>query len=571
MFEFSKMRIVEYHTAFGSSCLVEADEEPPHDVSKEALETSLIFSLALHSKVMDEIHVMRKLVIDGSNTTGFQRTMLVASGGHLVVAGKKIGVQSICLEEDAAKLIDDDKAVRKFGLDRLGVPLVEIALEPVMGKPDEIMQVALTLGRLLRASKRVARGLGSIRQDVNISVQNGAVVEVKGVQQLDQLVRVIEHEMQRQNGLIVIAEKLKKRKVDVSKVGDKIEDITDILSKAKSKVVKKILDGGGLFRAIRVPGFAGMIGFEPYPDIRIGKELGKLVRFYELDGVFHSDELPNYGITEQEVAAVRSRLQVDGNDAFVIVGGPKDMAKFASDAIIRRLQTALTGVPAETRAATQDGKTVFLRPRPGAARMYPETDIPTIPVMDSMLKVLLDKVPRSWDEIVDSLVKKYNLNKKLASQIFDSDYLGVFEEIASTTKVQPTFVASKLTEDLTSLQRQGLDTLVLTNSMIKDIFAKLDSGSIAKESVNILFERLMKNEARTVDEAIKTAGVSSISDEELSKGLDRIINDNITVVKEKGMNARSTLMGRAMAEYRGKADGQKINAMLEGKLQKLVK
>ena len=571
MFEFSKMRIVEYHTAFGSSCLVEADEEPPHDVSKEALETSLIFSLALHSKVMDEIHVMRKLVIDGSNTTGFQRTMLVASGGHLVVAGKKIGVQSICLEEDAAKLIDDDKAVRKFGLDRLGVPLVEIALEPVMGKPDEIMQVALTLGRLLRASKRVARGLGSIRQDVNISVQNGAVVEVKGVQQLDQLVRVIEHEMQRQNGLIVIAEKLKKRKVDVSKVGDKIEDITDILSKAKSKVVKKILDGGGLFRAIRVPGFAGMIGFEPYPDIRIGKELGKLVRFYELDGVFHSDELPNYGITEQEVAAVRSRLQVDGNDAFVIVGGPKDMAKFASDAIIRRLQTALTGVPAETRAATNDGKTVFLRPRPGAARMYPETDIPTIPVMDSMLKVLLDKVPRSWDEIVDSLVKKYNLNKKLASQIFDSDYLGVFEEIASTTKVQPTFVASKLTEDLTSLQRQGLDTLVLTNSMIKDIFAKLDSGSIAKESVNILFERLMKNEARTVDEAIKTAGVSSISDEELSKGLDRIINDNITVVKEKGMNARSTLMGRAMAEYRGKADGQKINAMLEGKLQKLVK
>ena len=571
MFEFSKMRIVEYHTAFGSSCLVEADEEPPHDVSKEALETSLIFSLALHSKVMDEIHVMRKLVIDGSNTTGFQRTMLVASGGHLVVAGKKIGVQSICLEEDAAKLIDDHKAVRKFGLDRLGVPLVEIALEPVMGKPDEIMQVALTLGRLLRASKRVARGLGSIRQDVNISVQNGAVVEVKGVQQLDQLVRVIEHEMQRQNGLIVIAEKLKEKKVDVSKVGDKIEDITDILSKAKSKIVKKILDGGGLFRAIRVPGFAGMIGFEPYPDIRIGKELGKLVRFYELDGVFHSDELPNYGITEQEVAAVRSRLQVDGNDAFVIVGGPKDMASFASDAIIRRLQTALTGVPAETRAATQDGKTVFLRPRPGAARMYPETDIPTIPVMDSMLKVLLDKVPRSWDEIVDSLAKKYNLNKKLASQIFDSDYLAVFEEIASTTKVQPTFVASKLTEDFTSLQRQGLDTLALTNSMIKDIFAKLDSGSIAKESVNILFERLMKNEARTVDEAIKTAGVSSISDEELSKGLDRIINDNITIVKEKGMNARSTLMGRAMAEYRGKADGQKINAMLEGKLQKLVK
>jgi glutamyl-tRNA(Gln) amidotransferase subunit E len=571
MFEFSKMRTVEYHAAFGSSCLVEADEEPPHNVSREALETALVFSLALHSKVMDEVHVMRKLVIDGSNTTGFQRTMLVASGGYLDVAGKRVGVQSICLEEDAAKLIGEDKGVRKFGLDRLGVPLVEIALEPVTGKPDEIMQVALTLGRLLRASKRVARGLGSIRQDVNISVQNGAVVEVKGVQQLDQLIKVIEHEMQRQHGLIQIAQKLKERQVDVSGVGDRIEDVTDILGKAQSKIVKKILDGGGVFRAIRAPGFAGMIGFEPYPDIRIGKELGKLVRFHDLDGVFHSDELPNYGITEQEVAAIRSRLQAGGNDAFVMVGGPKDKVGFASDAIIRRLQAAVNGVPTETRAATPDGKTVFLRPRPGAARMYPETDIPTIPVTDSMLKALVDKVPRSWDEIVDSLAKKYDLNKKLASQIFDSDYLGVFEEIAGATKVQPTFVASKLTEDLTSLQRQGLDASALTDGMIKDIFVRLDAGTIAKESVNIIFEKLMKNEAKTVDEAIKAAGVSSIGDEELGKGLDRIINDNMAVVKEKGMNALSTLMGRAMAEYRGKADGQKINAMLKDRLQKLVK
>lgn len=571
MFEFSKMRTVEYNTAFGSSCLVEADEEPPHDVSKEALETALIFSLALHSKVMDEIHVMRKLVIDGSNTTGFQRTMLVASGGYLEVTGKKVGVQSICLEEDAAKLLGDEKGVRKFGLDRLGVPLVEIALEPVTGKPEEIMQVALTLGRLLRASKRVARGLGSIRQDVNVSVQNGAVVEVKGVQQLDQLVKVIEHEMQRQHGLILIADKLKEREVDVNKIGDRIEDVTDILAKAQSKIVKKILDGGGLFKAIRVPGFAGMIGYEPYPDIRIGKELGKLVRFYDLDGVFHSDELPNYGITEQEVVAVRTRLQAGDNDAFVIVGGPKEKVGFASDAIIRRLQAAVNGVPAETRAATPDGKTVFLRPRPGAARMYPETDIPTIPVTDAMLNALEDKVPRSWDEIVDSIAKKYSLNKKLASQIFDSDYLAMFEEIASATKVQPTFVASKLTEDLTSLQRQGLDPSILTDEIIKDVFSRLDSGSIAKESVIVIFEKLMKKEAKTVDEAIKSAGVSSISDDELGTGLDKIINTNMAIIKEKGMGALSTLMGRAMAEYRGKADGSKINAMLKDKLQKLVK
>ena len=589
MFEFSKMHTVEYQAAFGSSCLVEADEEPPHDVSKEALETALIFSLGLHSKVVDEIHVMRKIVIDGSNTTGFQRTMLVASGGYLDIAGKRVGVQSICLEEDAAKLIVDEKRVRKFGLDRLGVPLVEIALEPVTGRPSEIMQVALTLGRLLRASKRVARGLGSIRQDINISVQNGAVVEVKGVQQLDQLVKVIEYEIHRQHGLIVIAQKLKEKNVDIKKVGERIEDVSDILGNtASSRIVKKILEGGGEIIAIKVPGFAGMIGFEPYKDVRLGRELGKLVKFYDIDGIFHSDELPNYGITEEEVAAVKQRLQMNDSDAFVILGGPNNKVRFASDAIIHRLKASVDGVPAETRAATSDGNTVFLRPRPGVARMYPETDIPPIAITDSMLVSLADKAPRQWDEIVDSLAEKYNLNRKLASEIFDSEYLDIFEEIASITKVQPTFIASKLTEDLTSLQRQGLDASILTDPVIKEIFRRLDRGSITKESVVLIFEKLMKNEpnivkianerinvgedmeAKIVNSAIEAVGAISISDEELSQGLDRIIRNNMAMIREKGVNALSTLMGRAMAEYRGKANGQKVNAMLKDKMSKIV-
>jgi glutamyl-tRNA(Gln) amidotransferase subunit E len=591
MFEFSKMHTVEYQAALGSSCLVEADEEPPHDISKEALETALIFSLGLHSKVMDEIHVMRKIVIDGSNTTGFQRTMLIASGGYLDIAGKRVGVQSICLEEDAAKLIEDDKGVRKFGLDRLGVPLVEIALEPVTGRPSEIMQVALTLGRFLRASKRVARGLGSIRQDINISVQNGAVVEVKGVQQLDQLVKVIEYEIRRQHGLIVIAQKLKERNVDIKKVGDRIEDVSDVLGNAaSSRIVKKILEGGGVIIAIKVPGFAGMIGFEPYKDVRLGRELGKLVKFYDIDGIFHSDELPNYGITEEEVAAVKQRLQMNDGDAFVILGGPNDKVRFASDAIIQRLKASVDGVPAETRAATPEGNTVFLRPRPGVARMYPETDILAIAITDSTLVSLADKPPRQWDEIVDSLAEKYNLNRKLASEIFDSEYLDVFEEIASITKVQPTFIASKLTEDLTRLQRQGLDASVLTDQVIKEVFTRLDRGSITKESVVLIFEKLMKNEpnivkivnkqinvnvgedmeVKIVNAAIEAVGAISISDEELSKGLDRIIRNNMAMIKEKGTNALSTLMGRAMAEYRGKANGQKVNAMLKDKMSKIV-
>jgi glutamyl-tRNA(Gln) amidotransferase subunit E len=181
IFEFTKMSTIKYHSSYTASCLVEADEEPPHEINRDAMDTALIISLALNSNIIDEINVMRKIVIDGSNTSGFQRTMLISYGGYLQVNGKKIGVQTICLEEDSGKLLSDNGKFKEYGLDRLGIPLIEIALEPVIGTPTEIVKIALTLGRLLRASKRVARGLGSIRQDVNISINNGkGIVEIKG-------------------------------------------------------------------------------------------------------------------------------------------------------------------------------------------------------------------------------------------------------------------------------------------------------------------------------------------------------------------------------------------------------
>jgi len=185
LFEKTKSKKINYYANSQSSCLVEKDEEPPHDLNHDAKKISLLISSMLESKIFSEIHVMRKTVIDGSNTTGFQRTMLVSQGGNLKVNGKNIGVQAVCLEEDAAKLLKDEQNERNYSLDRLGVPLVEIALEPVSTKPSGVKEIALTLGRLLRATRMVKRGIGSIRQDVNISVMNSGVVEVKGVQQLD--------------------------------------------------------------------------------------------------------------------------------------------------------------------------------------------------------------------------------------------------------------------------------------------------------------------------------------------------------------------------------------------------
>lgn len=570
LFEFSKMRSIQYFASAESSCLVEADEEPPGDIDIEALESSLIFALALDSKIVDEVHVMRKIVIDGSNTSGFQRTMLIAVGGGLAVGEKKIGVQSICLEEDASKLLPDQNKSKSYGLDRLGVPLVEIALEPVTGKPEEIKQVALTLGRLLRASKRVARGLGTIRQDVNISIQGGKVVEIKGVQQLDQLAPIIEFEMKRQHGLNIIATELKKR--GISNCTGGVTDVTQILSHSESKIVRKILESSNdaCFKAIRISGFAGMLGFEPYPSIRLGRELGKLVSYYGLNGVFHSDELPNYGIEVREVEDIKETTQTGPSDAFVLIGGPISNVDLAVVAVMQRMRDAILGVPAETRAATPDGQTVYLRPRPGSARMYPETDIPPITVTNEILQSLRDRVPKPWDELVESLSKKFSINKKLANQIFDSDYLDLFYKIVEITGANPTFVASKLTEDIVSLQRKGFDSSNLTQEMILEVFQRLQNAQISKESIVQIFEALMKKSALSVEDAVSKLGATSMTDADLSMAIDKIIEQNIGTVRLKGLDSLGTLMGRAMAELRGKADGQRINSMLKAKIAKMV-
>jgi glutamyl-tRNA(Gln) amidotransferase subunit E len=576
IFEFKKMRIIKYHAASESSCLVEADEEPPQQINREALESALIFSLALHSKIVDEIHTMRKIVIDGSNTSGFQRTMLVAQGGYLDIGGRKVEVQSICLEEDAAKLVSDHGIVREYGLDRLGIPLVEIALAPVSGRPQEIMHVALALGRLLRASKRVARGLGSIRQDVNISINNGDVVEIKGVQRLDQLIKVIEYEITRQYGLTLIAQKLKKDTKSVKvQIDNRIEDITDILRESSSQVVRKYLAEDRskvVFRAIKVKDFAGMIGFEPYPGIRIGKELGEMVRFYGLGGIIHSDELPNYGITAEEIVAINRRLgAIDGQDAFVIVGGSRDGIDFAVDAIIQRLKQVSYGVPAETRAAMLDGKTIFSRPRAGAARMYPETDIEPIPINNQILSALKDKIPKPWEDIIIALSNRYGINRKLAEEIFDSQYLDIFEEIANSTKILPTFIASKLTEDIVRLQRQHLDITILSKDMILDIFKRLDAGAIAKESIVLIFEKILTKECRTVNEAVERLGIEPIKEQEVEMIVDKILQENRSIINSKGRASVSALMGKCMSILRGKADGKTVNLILNQKLEQLLR
>jgi len=569
LFESKKIKTVKYQSSKNANCLIESDEEPPRTVNNEALELVLTISLALNCTIEDELHIMRKIVIDGSNTTGFQRTILVGRNGFLEVEGIRVGIQSVCLEEDAARIINEDKKEdenKAYSLDRLGIPLIEIALEPISNSPIFVTNVAQTVGRLLRSTKKVTRGLGSIRQDVNISTENGPVVEVKGVQQLSQLPLVIEYERKRQDALNQIANELKKRDIDESSFIDNVTDVTQLLSKSSSKVVKKILTGDSRFTAFVLRRFKGILSFEPYPGIRLGKELGDLVKVYGIGGIFHSDELPNYGITTEDVESISDVLRMDKNDAFVLIGGPTKSLNTVLLELFTRIKKGFSGIVPETRSARLDGVTVFSRPKSGSSRMYPETDIPYISIDEGKLKQLSQDTPQQWNEIIDQICKKYNINKTLAENIFDSKYFSLFEKIVSHTSTSPSFVISKLTEDLVSMEREGYDSSILSEDVLFCLFTELDNSRITKESIPLVIEKLLKNESMDVDEIISSFGTESISEGYVDQTISKIIHENSNVISQKGLDSVGLLMGRCMEVLRGKIDGEKVNKKLIAKL-----
>lgn len=549
LFEESKGAEFTYRAHPSSSCAVEADEEPPRPPDPSAVEAALLIAGALRSEPFQYLHPMRKTVVDGSNTSGFQRTMLVSEGG-CIEAGGKIPIQSICLEEDSASKIKNGE----YGLERLGVPLVEIATGPFEAEPGRTREVALALGRLLRATKRVRRGIGTIRQDVNVSV-GGAVVEVKGVQQLDQLDKVVEFEVSRQEGLQKISQKIR----ETGWQREQWRDVGSELSGSQSKPVAKALAKGGAVLGARFAGMAGAFGYSPSPDVRLGKDIAEVARALGLGGVLHSDEMPG-ALSEQETSKVSKYLDVGGGDAFVLIAAPAADARVAAEAITARIeQVRDSGVPADTRLATPAGQTRFMRPRPGAARMYPETDVPPV-VLDEQMRAFEEGRNVSWEGAIADL-RKTGLNAQLAEQVFDSGRAQVFAK-ACEGGAEPNYAASVICSTVVGLARKGLDASRLSDTIMESIFEALAKSSIAKESVEPLLADIMGG--AEPDEAIKAASAGQLGAREIGERVQKILDENPGLA-EKGSKA---CMGRVMSELRGKASGEQISRIVQEALKK---
>ncbi len=546
------------YLAYDTTCLVEEDDEPPHRLDDDALETALEIAQLMTMAPVDQAHVMRKIVVDGSNTSGFQRSTLIATDGAIETSAGSVGIEDLLLEEESAQRVTETDEGVRYSLDRLGIPLVEIGTSPDISTPDQALEAAERIGMLLRSTGKVKRGLGTIRQDVNVSIADGARVEIKGVQSLDDIDDIVRNEAARQVELVDIADELVDREASV---GD-AQDVTAVFEDTDSGVIRGALDDDGSVMAVPLYGFDGIVGREIAPDRRLGTELSDHAKRHGAGGIFHTDELPAYGVTETEVESLRTAVGAGPDDAVAIVADTTETAATAIDAVAERARTATEGVPEETRGANDDGTTRYLRPLPGAARMYPETDVPPVEPDPSEVPE-----PELLTEKVDRYQAEYGLDAGLAEQVAYGHHMPLFESVVDNG-IDPTLAATTLESTLTELRRDDVSVETLTETHLREVFELADGGDLAREGIPDLLTALASDPDRSAEAAADEAGLGSAGEDEVRDAVVEVVERNADQVETEGMQAFSGLMGECMGALRGKADGDLVSQLLREEIQK---
>jgi glutamyl-tRNA(Gln) amidotransferase subunit E len=566
-----------------NSGLIELDEQPPLPHDEDALDIALTVSAMLNAHPVPLLQTMRKTVVDGSNTSGFQRTTLISTAGILQTEGGPVGVDVLCLEEDSARKLANELTpngeVVTWNLDRLGIPLIEIATAPDVKNPDHAKQTSKALGRCLRDTRRVRRGLGSIRQDLNVSLMCGDRVEIKGCQDLDWIPKIIRCEMARQLHFYRLANILRSNygfeplgpdrrisspSVDVESILPlKLVDVSESFANCQSKMVQNGLGAGSKMLALPLPGFAELIGTKTLDEDgaqmpRLGRELAGAAKLAGVAGIFHSDELPAYGIDQEFVDATRAEL--NGVDAFVLCLAAPWQAELALESVLNRARLAFDRIAQEVRnvvvkkGAPEDGTTSPMRPLPGGARMYPETDIPPFIISsDRWNQIQLPMTVQERAERMANFAISQDQAKQLVARELDDHFVN--HHLGLPLKAW----ASMLLENEGDI---GLMALVL---------AAKEEGHLTREGMAPLLIQL-KNSNPTISEIAELAenlGLKPADEGDLAAIVDKVIQSRADFIKERGMAALGPLMGVVMKECGGAADGKQVSALLREAILRL--
>jgi glutamyl-tRNA(Gln) amidotransferase subunit E len=384
-------------------------------------------------------------------------------------------------------------------------------------------------------------------------------VEIKGVQELDLIAEVVRREVQRQQSLLAIRDELRTRGVCVDATTG--VDVTGLFKETKSTVLKKAKK----IHAIVLKGFAGLVGREIQPERRLGSEMADYAKKCGVGGIFHTDELPAYGVTEEEVRYLRSHMHAAEQDCVILVAGANEkQAACAISQVITRARLALSDkpVPEETRKMLESGSTSYMRPLPGSARMYPETDVLPVLIDDARWNAIV--IPELLTAKADRFVAAYEIERNYALQLAVSEKLPLFER-AVKEGIKPKLATFTILSTTTELRRDGVDISKIPDQVYLDTWHAVDSGKAAREAIPEIFRSIA--EGSSFSDAISKLA-PAVSREELETIVKKIIADRSDFIAQKGKAALGPLMGVVMAEVRGSVDGKAVSEILKKEIER---
>lgn len=535
--------------AHKTTCLVELDEEPPHELNSDALYIAMQIAELFHCKIIPKSQVMRKTVIDGSNTSGFQRTVMYARDGWVETSKGKVKINFILLEEDSARKVKEVGNKIYWNLDRLGIPLVEVVTAPEIKDAVHAKETALKIGGILRSCK-VRRGIGTIRQDINISIKGSNRVEIKGFQDPKIMEECVNDEILRQKGLLDLS-----KEVSLAKFGE----LKSFDLEVNLDWMKREINNGSKFIGVKIVGYKGIFGKELFSDYRVGTDLSFYAKARGFGGIIHGDEdLKNkYKLSEKEIEKIKKIFDLGKNDSFIMVLGEERKAKnlFKND-LIPRIKKLNLPNPNEVRKCLPSGKTGFLRPMPGSARMYPETDLKLLHISRDLINKVKKDLPKTKEELENEL-KKDGLDSSIIKIILKENKFEKFKELFSLVGV-PAIVGKVLVllpKEISSKEKISLEKIneILSVDKIAYVIEKFKEGKFSEGDLKEVLERIVHGINLEKAVQIEKADNSKV-EEFISK-----------IIQEKPGLRSNAYMGLVMKEFKGAVNAREVMEII-GKL-----
>ncbi len=565
LMEFKTRKNIVYRIKNDSACTYEVDDTPPFALNREALSRALQIALLLNMKIVGELHITRKQYLDGSIPTGFQRTAILGIEGEFPISNKKIRVIQFSIEEDSCREVSDVRHTRVYYADRLGMPLIETVTYPDMLTPWEAAEAAQSIRFIARSSGLVRVGIGAARQDVNVSIDGGTRVEIKGVAHIAWIPKLTHNEAFRQKSLLLIRDELAARKIDPSawRIGNTLLDPADW---RQVQLLKKAATDGWKLVAVNLPGFAGILSYFNQPGRCFADEISdrlKVIPCLEKPNMLHSEQIDFGALEPGKVLAasaaqagiplslsdwkkIRRELNATESDAQIVFWAPDEDISTALDTISERCQLAFKGVPNETRKSLPEGVTLFERVLPGADRMYPDTDSAPISVSDEEIEAARARIPVGLQRRLEQLAE-WDIPADAHTYLLRNNLLPVIEELTAKYDVTPKCLGLYYAHLLKSLQ--GREPLPFDNQRVEDLLIYIARKKLALDILPEMLKVLFANPNMQFSSVLAVLNYKEIPVPEILAEIP-LLHKMWARVKTKGLKRTDALQSWMMGRLR---------------------